>query len=254
MTPRHLLLVIIVATVLVGCDSSAPRDTSNDERTMSEIVALLAGYESGGVVSMLGDLIDDSLMAIDGSERVVLHASQPGVPSIVRSLVRNRRGSGVLGESRTRVTIRPATVEAKGRRRAVAVSIDGRSLHAGATMAIRAANSGGLVIVREPGSDAYRSDGELRVDGSLGDRSASGGELSRVEVTFDWSGLRVARAIGDDVLPRVTGTIAVSVSASGERGIVQRNGILTFDGSPHAVLAVAGNRRVIDVRNALVLD
>jgi hypothetical protein len=249
MRPVTLLTAGILMLSLIGCTADPPASVEREERAISSVVALLVGYESDGLASLLADLVEDSLI-VQRETPLVIHASR-SASEPARLFVRSRRGVSAIGESRTRCEVRATPAIEPGSGEGVSVELDGSSLHASNAISIRALNYGTITLAADgPLLERYAS-GELRVDGSLGDRPGDGVPFTQLEATLTWSHLKLVD-VPPASAPAMVGSIAISISAGGPGGMIIRNGVLTLDGTEHAILVMGGRQIAIDVRRARV--
>jgi hypothetical protein len=248
MRPIHIPALLLLVLGASGCVSEPAPHADADDRAIASVVALLSGYESDGLVSTLGELLADSL-AREEEPPFAIHASRVEEPPRVRTLVTSRSGVIALGESRLRFTVENAGIREHGAGEAVALDVDGESLHASASLAIRARSSGSIFLAAAGPLRDRASAGELRIDGALGDHPTNGVPFNRIEATLSWSRLRLTHG-AERELPSVAGVLSISIAARGERGLVLRNGILVLDGTDRGILDLGGRRYAIDIRRA----
>jgi hypothetical protein len=244
MRPFHIVLATTLTLMIAGCVSEPAHDAAADDRAIASIVALLAGYDSGGLASTLSDLDEDSL-AVEEESAFAIHAAQFGEPSPVRTLVRNRKGESALGESRMRLTMGERGEGEAGTGERVDLEVDARSLHASATLAVRAHSAGRITLVAAGPLRERSSAGELHIEGTIGDRPRDGVPFTRVEVTLSWKRLEVRKRIAG-----LLGELGVSVAAWGARGLVLRNGTVALDGAGRGLLDLGGRRYALDLARA----
>ena len=247
MRPHRLLSAAIVMLALAGCTPDRPEGAEREERAIASVVALLVGYESDGLSSLLADLAADSLTA-EQETALVIPASNaaPG-----RLFVRSRHGTSALGESRTRCIVRPAGALAPGAGESVSIDLDGVSLHASDAVSIRATTSGSIHLASAGRLLERFASGEVRVAGALGDRPGGDVPFTSIQATFTFSHLRLVD-VGAAEGPALDGTVAISIAASGPNGMIIRNGVLELEGDDHGTLEITGRHYPIDVRSARV--